>query len=318
MYPVILIVFNRPEHTRRTLEALLKQRPEELFVFQDGARDGRQDDVERCLEVRNVIAQLTYNIPWLTLHTEYSNHNRGCREAVKYAITTVLQQREAAIIVEDDIVTSPAFLSFMNQALEHYRNYPSVFSISGYSHATERFTIPADYNYDVYCSPRLFNWGWGTWANRWQRTDWTMGYYDHLRQHPAEIEAFNRGGDDMMPMLTDEHEGRSSAWDIQFAYAHFANHAVSIVPCQSYTANIGCDGSGTHCGTVNHAEAMPALCQRTDIRWLDTLYFDKSILNAQYNIFCYQRRPLWQKAINRLARLLGCQPPFKIKRPIYA
>ena len=143
-------------------------------------------------------------------------------------------------------------------------------------------------------------------------------YYDDLMSHPYEQQAFNRGGDDMVPMLIDEKQGRSSAWDIQFAYAHFYNHAVSIVPCVSYTENIGMDGSGTHCFSsgaqcVNES----TLNSNTSPKFLDTLYFDSRIINLLYSAFSRKKRPLWQKAINCIARRIGKKPPFVIKKKVF-
>ena len=133
------------------------------------------------------------------------------------------------------------------------------------------------------------------------------------------INAFNRGGDDMTPMLIDEKEGRSSAWDIQFAFDQFKNHKVSIVPKNSYTYNIGCDGSGTHCAAIqNESDEQIILNTNKNIKWLDILYYDRKIINALYNAFTHKRRPIWQKAINYIARKLGLQPPFVIKKKVYA
>lgn len=316
--PVVLITFNRPEHTRRTLEALLVQSPEILYVFQDGARKGNVSDQENCPKVRWVIEDCLKGKE-VQVHTHFSEVNRGCREAVIFAISEVLKDYEAVIVVEDDIVTSPAFLSYMNKALEYYRDRKSVFSISGHSHSPEHFRIPEDYPYDVYASPRLFNWGWGTWRDRWEQADWSFSYYDAFMSHPLEMQAFMRGGDDLLPMLKEEHDGNSSAWDIQFAFAHFKNHAVSIVPCRSYTVNIGEDGSGTHCHDLKKGAATKtgALSKKKDPVLLDNLYFDTRILNLQYSYFSSSRRPLWQKAINYLARKVGRKPPFIIKKKIF-
>lgn len=319
--PILLITFNRPEHTQKTLEALLVQNPQEIYVFQDGPRVGNEQDVVNCGLVRLVIERLIQDTD-IQVHKHYSEMNRGCRDAIIYAISSVLREREAVIVIEDDIITSPTFLTYMNKALEFYRERKGVFSISGFSHSPNQFAIPNDYEYDVYCSPRLFNWGWGTWADRWFLTDWSMQYFPEFFQHPYEIDAFNRGGDDMMPMLCDEYNGRSSAWDIQFAFSHFRNHAVSIVPCHSYTYNIGCDGSGTHCGDMRQsAESIvgkSCLNTKTDIKFLDILYFDKRIINRQNSVFSKCRRPFWQRIINTLARLFGIKPPFTIKKKIYA
>ena len=42
--PVLLITFNRPEHTRRTIDALRVQQPSLMYVFQDGPRAGNEKD----------------------------------------------------------------------------------------------------------------------------------------------------------------------------------------------------------------------------------------------------------------------------------
>jgi hypothetical protein len=313
--PILLITFNRPEHTRRTIEALRVQQPPLVYVFQDGARTGNVTDAERCQQVREVIEK---EIDWkCELHTHFSEKNRGCRDAIIYAISSVLKEHESVIVVEDDIITSPAFYTYMCKALDYYRNRPTVWSISGHSHSPEKFQVPEDYDYDVFASPRLFNWGWGTWRDRWKRTDWTMSYYDELLRHPYEMQAFSRGGDDLIPMLMDEKMGRSSAWDIQFAFAHFANHAVSIVPCASYTANIGQDGSGTHSSIAQTKCDINALNQNTQPKFIDNLYFDSRILNRMYSVFARAKRPLWQRAINYIYRKLGKQAPFVVKKKIY-
>lgn len=314
--PVLFIAFNRPEHTRRTIDALRVQHPPLVYVFQDGPRSGNDGDLKNCPNVRKVIES---DIDWpCELHTSFSEVNRGCRDAIIYAITEVLKAHESVIVVEDDIVTSPAFYAYMCKALEYYKDRKTVFSISGHSHSPSRFVVPDDYAYDVFASPRLFNWGWGTWRDRWEQADWSFSYYDEFMNHPSEKKAFCRGGDDMLPMLIDEKDGRSSAWDIQFAFAHFRNHAVSIVPCVSYTSNIGQDGSGTHCTASN---SMPTetivLNQNADPCFLDVLYFDSRIINSIYSLFTIKKRPKWQKLINFMARKVGLKSPYVIKKRVY-
>ena len=314
--PILLITFNRPSHTKKTIEALRVQKPPLVYVFQDGPREHRDEDIKMCKLVRDVIMS---DINWdCELYTYFSEKNRGCRDAIIYAITEVLNKHESVIVVEDDIITSPAFYSYMTKALKYYRDRKTVFSISGYSHSPEKIQVPKDYDYDVFTSPRLFNWGWGTWKDRWEQTDWSMSYYDRLIQHPYECLAFNRGGDDMMEMLKDEYEGKSSAWDIQFAFAHFYNHAVSIVPCISYTHNIGMDGSGTHCNNVKSHKTSIQLLNSNDCPiFLDTLYFDARIINTLYSMYTKKRRPLWQKFINTLFKIAGGNPPYLLKKKIY-
>lgn len=315
--PVLLITFNRPEHTAKTIDALRVQHPPLVYVFQDGPRLGNTTDEQKCATVRKIIEN---SIDWdCERHIHFSQINRGCRDAIIFAISEVLKLHESVIVVEDDIITSPAFYTFMCRALEYYKDCTSVYSISGHSHSPSKFKVPVDYDYDVWASPRLFNWGWGTWRDRWFKTDWSMSYYEELLKHPYEIEAFNRGGDDMLSMLIDEKEGRSSAWDIQFAFAHFQNHAVSIVPCISYTDNIGLDGSGTHCANISQScSDRMLLNHNANPRFLKNLYFDSRIMNLMYSAFCRQKRPLWQKTINWILQKLGKNPIYVIKKKVYA
>ena len=311
--PVLLLTFNRPEHTRQTIEALRTQRPPVMYVFRDGPRQDVPLDAERCDAVRGVIET---EVDWpCELHTEYSETNRGCREAVIRAVSSVLAERESVIVVEDDIVTSSAFYPFMCRALEYYREEKSVFSVSGY--VPSGIPVPDDYAYDVYCSPRLFNWGWGTWRDRWNKVDWSMGYYDRFMRDSEQRRAFARGGEDLLKLLREEREGKSSAWDIRFAFAHFRHHAVSIVPVRSYTRNIGMDGSGTHCVLSAGSGVIPELNDNPNPVFLDTLYYDRRIVNALCNRFSAKRRPLWKKACNYMARKLGRPVPFPLKDKVY-
>ncbi len=317
--PILLITFNRPEHTRRVLEALQQNylaAESDLFVYVDGPKTTfTPEQVAQVEAVKEVVRSQQW---CKTVTLRASETNRGCRDAIIFAISEMLRDYEDVIIIEDDIITSPAFLTYMNKALAYYKNRKTVFSISGHSHSPQRFQVPADYLYDVFASPRLFNWGWATWRDRWEQANWTMDYYDAFMKCPYEQQAFMRGGDDMLPMLTEEREGRSSAWDIQFAFAHFANHAVSIVPCVSYTENIGLDGSGTHCQAVAVENVPVALNQKIDVVFLDNLYFDSRIINSLYSIFTRKKRPLWQKVCNFVVRKLGKRPPFVIKKKVYA
>lgn len=316
--PILLITFNRPNHTRRTLEALMAQSPREVYVFQDGARSSHDGDKINCPLVREVIDEFVHRYSNCIFHTHYSEQNRGCRDAIIFAISSVLKEHESIIVVEDDIITSPAFLSYMNKALDYYKDCKTVHSVSGYSPSPSHFTIPKSYDYDVYASPRLFGWGWGTWRDRWEKVDWSMSYYEDFMKHPEEIKAFNRGGDDMVRMLVDEKMGRSSAWDVQFVFDQFKKHMVSIVPTISYTANIGCDGSGTHCNAYSVNVGYDKLNKKSDVKLLDNLYFDSEIINRLHSVFVYKKRPIWQKACNWIARKLECEVPYQVKSAVYA
>jgi len=319
--PIILFVYNRPDHTANTLNALMENKlanESTLYIYCDGPKEKASN-----IQLNNIalVREIVKSKKWCKeIFVYYSDINVGCRDSIINGITEVLAKHNSIIVLEDDILTSPSFLIYMNKALNYYKNRQSVFSISGHSHSPEKFSIPDDYDYDVFVSPRIFNWGWGTWKNRWEQTDWSMNYFDTFKSKINEVAAFNRGGDDLMKMLNEEYLGKSSAWDIQFTFAHFRNHAVSIIPIIPYTYNIGLDGTGTHC--IRNEELLKVtnmnLCVNEQPKFVDNLYEDKRIINALYSAFCFKKRPLWQKSINRLCRLIGRNNIFVIKCKIYS
>lgn len=320
MTPIVLLAYNRPWHTEQVLNALHQcelANESTLYIYIDGLKQGASEiDITKHNDLIDIVKKRKW-CKEVVVHV--SDQNRGCRFGPIFGISEVLKKHEAAIILEDDIVVSPHFLRFMNSSLEYYRNYQSVFSISGFNLPENRIPIPVDYEYDVYVSLRQQNWGWATWANRWQQVDWNKDYITDFLKNKHQVEAFNRGGDDLSKMLQEELDGKSQAWDIQFSYAQFFYHAVSIIPCRSYTQNIGLDNSGTHTIEQSSAQLNSDISKAPkDARLLPVIYQDKRFINAFYNNYTNTKRPLWQKVINRISRLVGGKNVFVIKKKIYA
>ena len=318
-YPIILFAYNRPRHTERVLQALKNNElatQSHLIVYVDGLKaNATPEQLYQIEEVRRVVKQEQ----WCgSVEYHIAEHNIGCRNSIIQGITKVLQEYEAVIVLEDDIVTSPYFLNFMNKSLNYYINNKSVISISGYNFPPAKIKIPSEYKYDVYISLRQLNCGWATWSDRWNGINWDKDFIPEFLQDKYKVNAFNRGGDDLSKMLIDEYNGLSDAWDVQFCYYHFMQHGVSIIPCISYTNNIGFDDSGTHTQNQNSKifENDLSICKKNP-RFLQELYEDSRIINAFYNNFTTKKRPLWQKIINRLGRMLGGKNVFVIKKKIY-
>ena len=316
--PIILFTYNRPWHTEQVLQALKNNEladQSHLIVYVDGPKaNATHEQIGKIQEVRRVVQQEQ----WCgSVEYHIAEQNIGCRNSIIQGITEVLNRYEAAIILEDDIVTSPYFLRFMNTCLDYYRNYKSVFSVSGMTLPENRFALPADYSYDVYVSLRQLNSGWATWSDRWQLINWDLDFVNDFMNDKNMTKAYSRGGDDLIHMLMEQVEGKSDAWDIQFTYNQFKNHAVSILPRKSYITNIGGDGSGTHHQDKNitlHFDLSEAI---KEPRLLDVIYEDARIINAFYNAFCAKKRPLWQRAINKISRCLLGYNIFVIKKKIF-
>lgn len=244
--PIALFVFNRPDHTRQTIEALRRNRGADgtrLYVFSDDARNEQDQS-----NVEAVRTQLRSIDGFKQVEVVLAGGNRGLARSIISGVSAVLSEHRRVIVVEDDLVTSDRFLDFMNDGLETYGARKDVFSISGYCHPARMFRLPRDYPHDVFLSLRNSTWGWATWLDRWQRVDWEVSDYASFRNCREKRKKFDRGGQDLSDSLDKQMAGLLDSWGIRFTYAHFANEAYSVVPVRSFVDNIGHDGSGVHCG----------------------------------------------------------------------
>ena len=246
--PVALFVFNRADNTRRTLRALLANTlaPQTaLYVFSDGGRD--EATWQQVRQVRAILheveaevsrARTLYNMTIVERSTNYYLERN-----VIEGIHQVLEQHDTIIVLEDDIVTSPHFLQFMNDALRLYRDDKRVMHVSGF---TRIEPVAADGSNRFYFSPFMAGWGWGTWRDRWQQ---------HFRHYASRAEALEGlTPDDLQALEYDgvfpclKHLDRQPIpWDICWSIAIHRAHGLCLYPAKTLVRNIGLD-SGTHYG----------------------------------------------------------------------
>lgn len=270
--PVALFVYNRPEHTRRTLEALARNRlagATTLYVFSDGPKpDATPADRDRIAAVRAVVCSRSWT---RELSLIESPVNRGLADAIVAGVGYVLAQHGRVIVLEDDIVTSPGFLPFMNEALDLYADEPRVMHISGYMYPLALRQRSTVFLRVLSC------WGWATWDRAWRH--YRSDVQTHLDQldTPARIRKFNvEGHADFHRQLLDNRAGRIRSWAVRWYASWLARDGLSLFPTQSLTRNIGHDGSGVHCGPNQRfdtplAGAIPvepiALRENRAVRW---------------------------------------------------
>ena len=317
--PVIVFSYNRPDHLRQTLGALSRNdfaAESNLYIFCDGAKPNASEQQLKAVSDNRQVAREVKGFK--SVRVIEREFNYGLARNIIEGVSSVIQEYGKVIVLEDDLLTSPYFLNYMNGALDYYQNRQGVMSISANRPPKTRMEIPADYEYDVFVCLRSFSTGWGTWRDRWERVDWSLDYMDEFLRHPEQIKAFNRAGDDVTEMLLDQQRGKIDSWAIRFSFAHFREHCVAILPCISYVDNIGFDGTGRHSGLDLVGENRNDLSISVkEPRFVDILYEDSRIINSFYNHYCRKKRPLWQKACNFLARKLKKEPLFVIKRKIY-
>lgn len=242
--PIILFVYNRKDHTAHTLEALKQNKlaaESSLFIFSDGAKS--EEETEKIEDVRRLLYHYQKGNSFKNVQIAETKSNRGLAASVISGVTKIISEYGKAIVLEDDIVTAPDFLIYMNKALEYYEKDQRIWSISGY---TLEMKSLKKYRQPVYFGYRASSWGWGTWKDRWELVDWEMKDYPDFIQDPERCKKFNRGGEDMCKMLACQMEGKIDSWAIRWCYHQSKRNMLTVYPSVSYVRNIGCDGSGTH------------------------------------------------------------------------
>ena len=247
--PIVLFVYNRPVHTRQTLESLARNplaAESELFIYADGPKEDATDQtVSRVKDVRSLIRERRW---CKTVHIAESEKNKGLAESVIAGVTEIVNRFERIIVLEDDLLLADTFLSFMNMALETYKNDLRIFSVSGYRYPG---IVPRHYQEDVFLFPRASSWGWGTWKGRWSLADWQLKDFDKFMSNKDSQKRFNAGGRDLTGMLVSQAQGKIDSWAIRWCYAQHVNNAYGLFPVKSRVQNIGFDGSGIHCGKTD-------------------------------------------------------------------
>lgn len=316
--PIILFTFNRPWHTEQSLTALMQNELADesvLYIYCDGPEENATEEQKiKIAEVRNVVRKQQW---CKEVHIVEATKNKGLADSIIDGVTNILGIYGKVIVLEDDLVTSPYFLRYMNSALDFYEKYPAVFSVSANRPPMDRLPIPDDYEYDVFVSLRSYSTGWATWENRWQLVDWSMSKFEEYLKHPYQIQALNRAGDDMTKLLLMQRDGKIDSWAMRFGFTHFINHAVAILPCISYIDNIGFDGTGSHSGIIYKVFRNDLSLAKRDLKFLDLIYEDARIINLFYSWFYNKKRPFWKKIVNFIFRKLEMKPPFVIKKKVY-
>jgi len=241
--PIALFVYNRPEHTRRTLDHLARNHlagESHLHVFSDGPRTGA--DVAAVEAVRRIIRAET-RFASVTVREQFAN--RGLAASIVEGVTDLVARFGRVIVLEDDLLTAPAFLAFMNDALDRYAGNAAVMQISGYL-----APIAAAHPERAGFLPLTSSWGWATWKRAWDRFDPSGSGHVRLAQEPALRQAFDAAGAyNYSGMLRDSLEGRNTSWAIRWYLSVFLEEGLVLYPGRSLVRNIGFDGSGVHCGT---------------------------------------------------------------------
>lgn len=239
--PILLIVFNRLETTKRVFAAIRERRPRYLFIAGDGPRPEQAGEDQACQAVRHFIQG---QIDWpCEVKTLWHDHNQGCRRAVSSAINWFFENVAEGIILEDDCLPAPDFFIFSQELLARYRDVAEVYMISG-----DNFLPPSRRPTDSYYFSRLTHiWGWATWRRAWTKYDLAMSDFPVFRKEGtiAEIWTDPKTQSYWLDCFQEVATGRLDTWDYQWIYTIWKNKGWVVAPRVNLVSNIGFR-SGTH------------------------------------------------------------------------
>lgn len=293
--PIAITTYSRIDHLKKTVESLQKNtlaKASELYILLDGPRRGDEELVD-------IVRQYIYTMDGFKgVHInerETNDRVKNYRDGVSY----LLEKYGKIIFMEDDNVTSPYFLQYMNDGLDFYKDNKKIMAIIGYNIPAK---FPKDYRYDYYLSKYFNAWGFATWPDR-----------KHL-----EIEAYNDAYNEMMkdeklykkvkrvhPKLINGlkrvQEGTLNAGDYRLVFHLIKNDLYTIKPIKSLVKNIGHDGSGIHCGISDRFNAEP-YNERINIIDSELPKYDENY-DKQYYLYFNPKFHLLNRLKNKLKKI---------------
>jgi len=244
--PICLFVYNRLHHTQKCIESLKNNdlaSKSDLFIFSDGPK--KNEDNIKITEIREYLKTIKY---FNSITIIERNKNIGLAKNIIDGVTRVLNKYGKAIILEDDLITSPFFLTYMNEYLEIYKNDNNVASIHGYVYPLKNQNkLP-----ETFFIKGADCWGWATWKRAWKyfENDGTKLLLE-LKNKKLQKEFNFNNTYPYTRMLKEQTLGLNNSWAIRWYASAFINNMLTLYPRYSLIQNIGMDNSGTHCDTTN-------------------------------------------------------------------
>lgn len=243
--PVILFTYNRPEHTKRTIEALAANElaeETELYIFSDAAK--KEADAAKVREIREYAGRVS---EFLSVTLVAREENYGLARNVIEGVTDIVNRYGRVIVLEDDLVTNRFFLRFMNDGLNRYEKEQRVTGITGFSHFGDEIGLPYESYFHTLTGT---SWSWATWADRWKYFDEECSDWTDMVSDAKLRKRFNYDNtyDFYKIMKMQQTDEKTNSWAIRWYWTNFRRNAYILSPTKSLVSNEGWDGSGVHCG----------------------------------------------------------------------
>lgn len=306
--PIVVFAYDRPDHLRRTLDALSKNdlaKDSVLYVYCDGIRplslenkndapfwqhrtefygtkEQYDDYVKRIESTRQVARQQT---GFKELHIVEREKNIGLADNIVGAVTEIVNKYGRVIAFEDDIVSTRGCLTYLNDALEMYQNDEKVMHISAWMYPNKG-QFPTTFFYD---SPYPAG-GWATWKRAWQH--FNPDTADHVAFWQNKWSEFDIEGEDYLSrQLVGNLNGTLKTWYVKWYSSMRRMNGLCLYPGTAMSNNIGWDNSGeTSCENSRYFVSNPA--EYTEVKRIPIVRNQKAFryIRVWYSGHWYSKR----------------------------
>ena len=277
--PILFLIFNRPETTRKVFQEIRRARPGKLYIASDGPRVNKDNEKKLVADLRE---EVTKGVDWdCKVFTLFREANLGCKNAVSGAISWFFDKEEAGIILEDDCLPARSFFPFCEALLEKHRNDENCAGITGDFHMLDSARPSGEYGRISF--PLI--WGWATWRRVWEmyspeipiKEASSMQVPGLAKKKPNTKRFF----DEHFQMIL----AGKDTWDVQFSHLALKKSLYFLHPFRNLISNIGFAVGATNTGNADdpfsalplkELDALPVKLVNDPAyeRWLDLYAFN--------------------------------------------
>ena len=242
--PILFIIFNRINETKRVFSKIREQKPVKLFLAADGPRNTVEGEKQVCDNVR---AWVLNSIDWdCEVKTLFRDENLGCGTNEYLAMTLFFEEVEEGLVIEDDTLPNDTFFRFCQDLLEEYRYNHKISIISGNNfQPAQPMPIHEDYYFSIFPS----TWGWASWRRSWEGYKFFVSENSDandtsfIQKNFKEKEYQNW----WKTQYYHFHDNKPvNTWDFQFYFHCMRRNQLAIVPKVNLISNIGHGPEGTN------------------------------------------------------------------------
>lgn len=297
--PVLVLIWNRPDVTRRVMDAVRGARPPRLYVAADGPRADVATDADATAAARRVAT----DVDWpCRVETLFRERNLGLRAAVSGALNWFFEHEPGGIVLEDDCVPSASFFRYCSELLERYRDDERVMAVSGVNFQFGAGPIPHSYYFSRYnhC------WGWAGWRRAWRRYDDAMTAWPEVRgtDRLERVLGSRRAARYWTEAFDTAYEGRVDSWAYRWTLAVWLAGGLTALPRVNLVSNVGFGDGATHTTDAGPLAALPTHELEFPLDHPPTVEADDEADRRTFEV-CYRPPTLAGRVRHRLARLLS-------------